>query len=597
MAVVLRVLAVVLLVCGALLPAQEAPPAVPIGSLVDDLSFLDIRTQRRRLSDLGPCEAVVLFFVSKDCPMVGRVMPKVGRLCSEYAERKVQFVAVDVGRSDTVRDMGTQAILFDQPYPFVRDEGFRVARALGVDRTTAVVVLDRERRIRYRGRVDDQVLYANVKEAPARQDLRAALDAVLGGTDVAVTETPIEGCLISFGPAAEPSGKRTWHRDVEPIVQRRCQDCHHEGGIAPFPLLDYDDAADHAAMIGEVVRRQRMPPWHASDDFGEFRNHLALTAGEREIVEDWVRSGAPRGDAADAPPARSFPEERWRIGEPDLELKATTPTRLPADGIVPYSYVILPYVFREDTWVEAVEILPENGRVLHHANVAWFDPKTGFSQDGFITGFVPGGDPMMLDPGTAMKIPAGSRLGLQAHYVTTGKPEVDRIHVGLRFPRTKVTRAAEVLVVTNTRFVIPPGAFAFPVGARRRVKVDSTIIGLFAHMHLRGRDMTFVAHPPAAEPTTLLMIPDYDFDWQQSYRFHEGKVKLAAGTVVEVKAHFDNSTLNPFNPDPTAEVRFGEQTFDEMMYGFVFLTRDGETLALDIDPKNGRVLAGDRTPR
>jgi hypothetical protein len=580
--------------------AQTPTQAVAaIGERVDDFVFLDIRSQRRRLSELGPRRAVVLVFIDCDCPMVGRVMPKLARLAREHgapapAPDGVEFLAVNVGRSDSMREIGTQAITFEIPFHCVKDELFRAADALGIERTTTVVVLDAERHLRYRGRVDDQVLYANVKDAPAREDLRLALDAVLAGEEPAVTETIAEGCKLTRPTALPTTGGLTFHRDIEPLIQRHCQTCHHEGGAAPFPLLDYDDVADHAEMIGEVLRRQRMPPWHASDAHGDFRNRLALTDDERAKLEDWLRSDRPRGDREAAPPPRVFEPGPWRIGEPDRVLQVVAPVRLPADGIVPYHYLFLPFIFREDTWVEAVEILPENARVLHHANVAHFDPREEFSQDGFITGFVPGGDPMVLDPGTAMLIPKGSRLGIQAHYVTTGKPETDRIKVGLRFPKQRVTKRAEVLVVTNTRFAIPPGAVAHRVAASRKVAVDSTVIGYFAHMHLRGRDMTFVAHRPDAEPETLLMVPTYDFDWQASYRCHEGAVRLLAGTRVEVFAHFDNSRFNPFNPDPDATVRFGQQTFEEMMYGFLFMTRDGEALDLAIDPKTGHVLGGDR---
>ncbi|MBI5852195.1 MAG: redoxin family protein [Planctomycetes bacterium] len=577
--------------------AQEAVAgrtAVAIGEPVADLSFLDVRTQRRRLSDFGPRAAIVLFFVDCSCPMVGRVMPKVVRLATEYAAKSserggVEFVAVNVGRSDSPCDIGTQAIAFDAPFHFVKDEFLRAVDALGIERTTTVVVLDAERRLRYRGRVDDQVLYASVKETPSREDLRLALDAVLAGGEVEIAETPAEGCVVTHPKSAPPSGRVTFHRDVEPLVLRHCQGCHREGGVAPFPLLEYDDLADHAEMIAEVLRRRRMPPWHASDAHGQFRNRLGLADDERAVIDDWLRSDLPRGDPADAPPPRVFQKGAWRIGEPDQVLQVVAPVHVPAEGIVPYQYLFLPFVFREDTWVEAVEIRPENARVLHHANVAHFDPKDGFSQDGFITGFVPGGDPMVLDPGTAMLIQKGSRLGIQAHYVTVGTAETDSIQVGMRFPKGPVTKRAEVIVVTNTRFAIPPGAPAHRVAATRKVATDSTVIGYSAHMHLRGRDMTFVAHRPERKPEILLTVATYDFDWQTSYRCHEGAVKLPASTRLEVFAHFDNSRFNPFNPDPEATVKFGQQTDEEMMYGFVFVTRD-QPIDLRVDPATGRAL-------
>jgi len=200
---------------------------------------------------------------------------------------------------------------------------------------------------------------------------------------------------------------------------------------------------------------------------------------------------------------------------------------------------------------------------------------------------------MVLDRGTAMRIPKGSMLGIEAHYVTTGKPETDRIRVGLRFPKVKVTRRAEVIVITDRRFAIPPGAESHLVRASRSVSANSTVIGYFAHMHLRGRDMTFIAQRPGMTDDVLLMIPNYDFDWQSSYRPPQGSVKLQKGTTLEVRAHFDNSRFNPFNPDPEAVVRFGQQTYEEMMYGFVFVTRDEPAADFEVDPTTGH----ERGPR
>lgn len=520
--------------------------------------------------------------------MVGRLMPKIQRLAEDFAPRGVLFVGVNVGRNDTLRDMGAQAIEFEQRYPFVKDRQFALLRGLGVTRTTTAVVLDHERRVRYRGRIDDQVLYANVKSAPNREDLRRALEDMLEGRDVELAETPVEGCKVAAPTETAPSRAPTYHHDVEPILQRHCVECHREGGAAPFALSDFEEVVGQAEMIGEVLDLQRMPPWHACDRFGEFVNRRGLSSDERATVRDWLRSGQQRGNPADAPAPRTYPAGPWRIGEPDLVVQAPQEMELPADGIVPYAYILLPISFAHDTWVEAVEILPENKRVLHHANLGFFKLGERFSHDGFITGFVPGGDPFVLDPGTAFGIPKGSALGIQAHYVTTGKLETDRVRVGLRFPRTKIDRRAEVLVVTNTRFAIPPRAHAHRVEARRKLEADSTLIGLFAHMHLRGRDMTFVAHPPHATAETLLMIPNYDFEWQASYRFQAGRKQLPAGTRIEVFAHFDNSKFNPHNPDADAVVRFGQQTFEEMMYGFVFYTRNGADLGLMVDAKTGR---------
>jgi hypothetical protein len=302
----------------------------------------------------------------------------------------------------------------------------------------------------------------------------------------------------------------------------------------------------------------------------------------------------PAGDLATAPAARIWPEAEWRIGKPDLILKPPAPMRVTADGSVPYQYFVLPHRFEHDTWVEAIEILPSNKRVLHHCNMARVKFGERYSQDGFVTGYVPGGDAMVLDAGTAVRIPAGSVLVLQAHYVTTGQPEEDRVRVGLRFPRVPIDKELRVMIAADFRFEIPALAPAHPVRARKQFREDAVGIGMFVHMHTRGRDMTVFTDPDQAqgERETLLLVPNYNFDWQQSYRWAEGSRRFAAGTRIGALAHYDNSRFNPFNPDPEVAVKFGLETTDEMMYAFLFYVHEHEHLNLRVDPKDGRIATG-----
>jgi hypothetical protein len=343
-------------------------------------------------------------------------------------------------------------------------------------------------------------------------------------------------------------------------------------------------------MVAEVVEQGRMPPWYASAAHGTFSKHRGMTEAERTAIVRWVDGGMPSGDAADLPPPRELPaEDAWRIGEPDFVVELKAPVRLPADGVVPYKYFVLPHRFVKETWVEAIEIRPQNRRVLHHCNLARVKLGEPFSQDGFITGYVPGGDPLVMDPGTAVRIPAGSALAMQAHYVTTGEPEIDRIRVGFRFPRVPVQKEMQVAIAANLRFEIPPGAGAFPVHAARKLPDDAVGIGMFVHMHVRGRDMQVEAQRPDGSAETLLVVPNYNFDWQQSYRWERGAMTFPRGTRFKALAHYDNSAWNPFNPDPQQAVHFGLQTTDEMMYLFVFWVAANQELGLRIDPANGRV--------
>ncbi len=256
---------------------------------------------------------------------------------------------------------------------------------------------------------------------------------------------------------------------------------------------------------------------------------------------------------------------------PDLVLQSDE-LKLPAEGDIPYRYAILPHVFLADTWIQGAQILPDNPRVLHHGNLGYGNLAEGFDEANFITGAVPGGEPMDLDPGIAYCIPKGSVLALQLHFVATGQAEKCRISVGLRYPRVVVQKRLRSIQLTDHKFAIPPGAPAHKVAASRVLDRDVLGVGLFSHMHLRGKDMTFTAHLPDGKADTLLIIPNYNFSWQLPYRWETGKMRLPKGTRLECVAHYDNSPFNPYNPDPLATVRNGPQTYQEMMYGFFFYT-------------------------
>ncbi|MDB5349722.1 MAG: thiol-disulfide isomerase-like thioredoxin [Planctomycetota bacterium] len=565
----------------------------PVGDRVAALEFKDIRFLTRTLADLGPRKAFVIVATNNTCPVARRYMPILSEMEKSYRDRGVQFLALNVGSDDSILEMAAEAVEAGVEFPFVKDIDARCAGALGFRRTPEVVVLDGGHRLRYRGRIDDQFRLGGERSRPTQQPLRDAIEDVLAGRKMAIEETPVDGCLIATIDPARPASPPTFAEHVAPIVQKHCQDCHRPGGNAPFSLISYRDVAAQAEMIAEVVNDRRMPPWYASERHGEFTNRRGLSDAERETIQLWVRGGSPKGNIAKLPAPRTFPTGRWQIGEPDLITTIPFEHSIPATGYVEYRYAIFPQVFMEDTWVQAIEIRPDNPRVVHHANLAFVKLGDRPSQENFITGRVPGGDPMVLDEGTCVLIPKGSVLALQIHYTTTGKPERSKIAVGLRFPRVPVKKRLYNQQVHTTRFKIPPLAPAHPVTASRHVDFDATGVGLFSHMHLRGKDMTFHARHPDGTTDTLLLIPNYNFDWQQSYRWAPGTKKFPKGTTFEVLAHFDNSESNPYNPDPKATVGNGDQTYKEMMYGFYFYTRDDENLNLRIDPKTGGVVRND----
>lgn len=572
-------------------PGVLAKDPVKLGERVGQLRFKDIHYLPRSLDDCKDKKAFVLVFTTTTCPLVQRYLPVLRDMEKEYRAKGVQFLAVNVGGDDSIAAMATQAVRHEMEFPFVKDTDLTCAGKVGVTRTPEVALLDGERRLRYRGRIDDQYRLSGVRATATRHDLKAALDAVLAGKDVDITETPVDGCPITAVPTRTPKTPVTFAEHVAPLLRKHCQSCHRPGASAPFALTSYRDVASKAATIAEAVADQRMPPWFASPDHGPFVNCRTLSAEERDLLLHWLRSDMPPGDDAKLPAPLPL-IDKWAIGQPDLVLTSGT-HELPEAGDIPYRYAMIPHVFTDDTWVQAVQILPDNPRVMHHCNMAFVKIGERFSEDNLLTGNVPGGEILRLEDGLALCIPKGAVLGLQIHYVATGKPEKCTISVGFKFAKVVHKRLRHAVMV-NKRFAIPPGAPAERVAASKVLTDDAVGVGMFTHMHLRGRDMTFLAHFPDGKSETLLIIPNYNFSWQMPYRWEPGTKRLPKGTRLECVAHYDNSAFNPFNPDASATVRVGSQTYQEMMYGFVFYVQEAERLNLTIDPKTGRVQAKDQ---
>jgi thiol-disulfide isomerase/thioredoxin len=583
-----------------------------IGDQVARFEFQDTWFLPRSLDDFNaktfptPRRAFVLVFANTTCPLVQRYWPRLKELEAKYREQGVQFIAVNVGGEDSILDISAQGVEYDIPFPLVKDVDGQCVAACGVDRTPEVAVIDADRKLRYRGRIDNQIRLGGTSAGAVRHELQEAIEDLLAERPIAVTETPVDGCRITQLVERKHNAALTYHEQIGPLMAKYCTDCHQADTAAPFALQTYDEVAANAEMIAEVVAEQRMPPWYAAKGRGEFANCREMPVADREAIIAWVRGGAVRGKAANdavetvateqsAKPASgdAWVNRKWSIGEPDLVLEALAEFDVPAEGYVDYRYAVLPKMFTQDMWFAAVEVLPSNTRVVHHCNLGVI-PIGGDGRNAkLVTGYVPGGGPMVLSDGVAGKIPAGSMLGLQVHLTTTGKPEKCRIRVGFRFPRELVKKELHYVELARHGFKIPPHDPFHQMSASETVDGDVTALGMFAHMHVRGKDMTFRAHPPEGEPDVMLMIPNYSFDWQLPYYLPRGAKKYPAGTRFEAVAHFDNSAFNPYNPDPAAEVREGQQTFEEMMYGYVFYTNDGEELNLAVDAKTGVAVSAD----
>jgi hypothetical protein len=375
-----------------------------------------------------------------------------------------------------------------------------------------------------------------------------------------------------------------FYKDILPILQTHCQECHRPGEIAPMPLLTYADSRPWAKAIREQTIARKMPPWFADPAYGHFANDRSLSRNEIDTLAAWVNSGAPEGNPKDAPPPRRWPQG-WNIGTPDEVFEMPEPFALPSTGAVDYQYLILPTHFTEDRWVQRVEVRPSSRSAVHHAVVYIREPgstwlagepreKTfsvphakGFTTSDLLMVYTPGNSYDQWPPGIAKRIKAGSDLVLQMHYTANGKPRQDRTRIGIVFAKEPPRQAVLSLQMSNDRFVIPPGDSDYRVQVSGTLPNDALLIDMFPHMHLRGKSFEYLITEPGGHVETLLKVIHYDFQWQLNYRLAEPR-PLKAGTHLTWVGYFDNSPNNPSNPDPTAEVRYGEQSWEEMMIGF-----------------------------
>ena len=405
------------------------------------------------------------------------------------------------------------------------------------------------------------------------------------------------GALLAAAPNSQP----TFYKDVLPVLQKNCQNCHRPGEAGPMSFLTYESTRPWAKAIKTAVATKKMPPWFADPRYGHFENDRTLSAAEVNTLISWVDTGATAGNPKDAPKPINF-VEGWNIGKPDVVFEMPTAFHIPESGVIDYHYVILHTNFAEDKYVQFAESRPSDREHTHHIvtfvrepgskwlqgapiGVAFVPDRNsgggGGSLGDSLGGYAPGTVPYVARPGQCILIKAGSDLVLQLHYMTNGKAGDDKGEVGLIFAKEKPTARLVMLSATTSKFAIPPNDPNYEVSAKVTLQRDSTLMSFFPHMHLRGKDMDMIATFPDGRKETLLSVPHYSFDWQLSY-YLDKPLFLPKGTTMEAVAHFDNSVNNPSNPDPTKEVHFGEQGWEEMMFGFFIVAVPPEVTVMDL---------------
>jgi peroxiredoxin len=552
---------------------QEAQSTTGIGKPVTHFELVDFRGKAWSLAEFQSSPVVVLAFLGTECPLAKLYSHRLQGLATRFADRQVTFLAINPNVQDSLEKMSAFARRQELSIPFLKDPGAKVADEMGATRTPEVVVLNAQRQIVYRGRVDDQYGIGYVRKEPQATELVDAIEATLEQKPVAVPFTSAVGCLIGRNNKPESQTDITYASHTAAILNDHCVRCHREGQIGPFALDNYADAAAWSDMIAEVVQEQIMPPWHADPKFGTFANDCSLSPENKKTLLSWIDAGSPEGDATTTPASPEF-MSGWQLPRaPDFTCKITErPVQVPATGDVRYKYFIHDPKFAEDKWVSAAELRPGNLEVVHHILCFILPPgATELEQelDGFLVGYVPGMLPPQPRQGYAKRVEAGSKFVFQVHYTPNGRSTTDHGDLGLVFADpAKVTHAVVTTCAVNPRIEIPAHASNHAEEAWNRAPLGNwEILSLMPHLHLRGKAFRYEAVYPGGDREVLLDVPRFDFNWQTSYQLAKPKT-IPAGTKIYCLAVYDNSEGNLSNPKPDVLVRWGDQTWEEMMVGY-----------------------------
>jgi peroxiredoxin/Ca2+-binding EF-hand superfamily protein/mono/diheme cytochrome c family protein len=562
-------------------PKVLAPNAAGIGRMVPNVSLTTFDGNEISLQGLVGKNGLVIAFTNTTCPICKKYGPTLAQMEETLTAKGAAVLFVNPTANEKADDIKAFVAAHKLKGPYIHDRDGTFAKTLGATSTAEVFLLDKQRTVVYRGAIDDQYGLGYAHDAPKRTYLLDAINALLNNRTVDPAATTAPGCELDLSAATAAPVGVTYHNRISRIIQTNCIECHRSGGVAPFSLETYEDVVAHAGMIRKVVERGTMPPWFAAPaETGQpslWANDRSVPAEDKADLFAWLKSDRPRGDPADAPLPRTY-ADGWLIGKPDAVFEFPKAVAVKANGTMPYQNVTIETKLTEDKWVKAVEVRPSAREVVHHVLVFVLPPGKEEADDprdaaaderrGFFAIYVPGQSVLSYPEGFAKRLPKGSRLRFQMHYTPNGTATQDKTSIGLVFAERAPQYEVRVAGIVNAGFRIPPGAENYPVEAALRVPMPATVLGFLPHMHLRGKAFRYEITPPGGETETILNIPHYDFNWQLYYRLAEPR-PLPPGTVVKATGWFDNSDKNPANPDPKKTVRWGPQTTDEMMLGYL----------------------------
>jgi Flp pilus assembly protein TadD len=400
--------------------------------------------------------------------------------------------------------------------------------------------------------------------------------------------------------SASPPASVTFNHDIASIVFHYCSPCHRPGEAAPFPLLNYQDAAKFSAQIAAITRRRIMPPWLPAPSDLKFAGDLRLSDEQIALLQRWAEEGAPEGDPHDEPPPPQF-TPGWQLGKPDVILRARKPYELPARGTDNYWNFIFTTDFPATRWVRAIEIRPGQRRVVHHANIL-IDrlhssraqekhlgdgfpgmelriESESFDPDSHIFFWKPGSVPHVEPDGMALRLDPGDDLVLNTHLQPSGKPETIEPSIGLYFTEKPATQFPVLLELQNDKALdIPPGDSNFEVSDEFTLPTEVQLLAIYPHAHYLGKDLLATATLPDGSRKTLIHIPRWDLNWQAVF-YYESEIILPAQTRIFMRYSYDNSKANIANPfNPPQRVVGGNRTTDEMAHLWLQVLPHGDAV-------------------
>ena len=562
----------ILFLITALLLALEASAS---NARVGDFALLDQHGAFHQLSRYQDKKAVVLYIYSNGCNISSAAVPLLRDLQDQFADQSISFLMLNANPDDTRESVLAAMDTRKMDMPVLMDESQLVAESLQINATGEVLVIDPVHMdLLYRGAINNR-LSSEVSSTSNRFYLQEVLSAIVENKPIIADAPParIEPLTLS---RIEQSHKRTisYVDDVVPILEERCVTCHRDSGVAPWSMSSYQMVRGWSAMMRETLLTRRMPPGQIDHrDIDRFVDVHHITDQEMMTLIHWIDAGALNNSEADPLLDIASVNSEWALGEPDLIVEFPA-QEIPASGVIDYKFIPVEIGLTEDQWVRAYEFDIGDKSALHHVVAYTQDkqqqkqnPRGGGSRTNF-GGYAPGREHLVFDEDSGVLLQRDMRFMVQFHYTTTGRNVVDKTRLGLYFRDTPPSRSLSRTAVMNGEFVIPPGVADHPVTATAVLPNAVYLYGFAPHMHYRGKRIKFAAQYPDGSTENLLSIPNFQHNWQMNYRLREPKL-LPAGTTIIAEGAFDNSAFNPLNPDPSQEVKWGDQVWDEMFIAWM----------------------------